>query len=73
MQVYSGTLVGLPFQTDENLVEDILNMKQLGVDGLELTCIVVVSNSFDVYMPTKSTPIYPFWKEQNKVGWLKEV
>ena len=26
-------------------------------------------NSFDVYMPTKSTPIYPFWKEQNQEGY----
>lgn len=34
-EVYSGTIVGLPFQTDENLVEDILGMKELGVDGLE--------------------------------------
>ena len=34
-EVYSGTIVRLPFQTDENLVEDILGMKELGVDGLE--------------------------------------
>lgn len=34
-EVYSGTMVGLPFQTDENLVEDILLMKELGVDGIE--------------------------------------
>ena len=54
-EVYSGTIVGLPFQTDENLVEDILGMKELNVDGLD----------YDVYMPTKNTPIYPFWREQN--------
>jgi singapore isolate B (sub-type 7) whole genome shotgun sequence assembly, scaffold_7 len=34
-EVYSGTMIGLPFQTDENLVEDILLMKELHVDGLE--------------------------------------
>ena len=34
-EVYSGTMIGLPFQTDENLVEDILLMKELGVDGVE--------------------------------------
>lgn len=34
-EVYSGTLVGLPFQTPENLAEDILFLKDLGVDGVE--------------------------------------
>lgn len=34
-EVYSGTLVGLPFQTPENLAEDILFLKELGVDGVE--------------------------------------
>ncbi|KAK8828718.1 hypothetical protein WA577_000199 [Blastocystis sp. JDR] len=53
-EVYSGTLVGLPFQTPENLAEDILFLKDLGVDGVDL----------DVYMPTKNTPIYPFWREE---------
>lgn len=65
--MYSGTLVGLPFQTDENLVEDILNMKEMKVDGLEYERGFIVMISLDVYMPTKNTPIYPFWKDQNKV------
>lgn len=34
-EVYSGMLVGLPFQTPENLAEDILFLKDLGVDGVE--------------------------------------
>ena len=34
-EVYSGTMIGLPFQTDENLIEDVLMMKELKVDGLE--------------------------------------
>ncbi|KNB42157.1 hypothetical protein JH06_4264 [Blastocystis sp. subtype 4] len=54
-EVYSGTMIGLPFQTDENLVEDILLMKELHVDGLD----------YGVYIPTKNTPIYSFWRDQN--------
>ncbi|KAK8823107.1 hypothetical protein WA538_002257 [Blastocystis sp. DL] len=54
-EVYSGTMIGLPFQTDENLIEDVLMMKELKVDGLD----------FGAYVPTKNTPIYPFWREQN--------
>lgn len=34
-EVYTGTLVGLPFQTPENLAEDILFLKELHVDGVE--------------------------------------
>ena len=34
-EVYSGTMIGLPFQTDENLIEDVMMMKELKVDGLE--------------------------------------
>ena len=29
--------------------------------------------SFDVYMPTKDTPIYPFWREQNDVREMGSV
>ena len=34
-EVYTGTLVGLPFQTPKNLAEDILFLKELHVDGVE--------------------------------------
>ena len=67
-EVYWGPIGGLPFQTDENLVEDIRGMKERGVDGLEQRFGAQLTRSFDVYMPTKDTPIYPFWREQNDVG-----